>query len=197
MEADKYSLSFTTGAALIRDSLDIARLYLTEVDWSTVRARVLVENTLQARTQSTLKKTYGEISRRLMRLSNKELELLVNGDEWQERQLIWLAICRQYQLVYDFAVEVLSNNYNRSHYQLAHDDYDVFYHRKAEWHSNLDMASSATQSKVRQVLFKMLRECGIVNEKNEIVAQRLSPQLLAVLKEKQAENLPVFPGVDQ
>jgi hypothetical protein len=196
MANDKYSLSFTTGAALIQDSLDIAKLYLKEGDWTKVRETVLRDNTLQARTQSTLKKIYGEISRRLVHLSDEEVQLLADGDETQKRQWVWLAICRQYQFIYDFAVEVLVNNYNRSQYPLSHDDYDAFYHQKAEWHSNLDKASSATQSKARQVLFKMLRECGLINEQDEIVVQRLSPQLLYLLKEKQSADLGIFPGVD-
>jgi hypothetical protein len=196
MANDKYSLSFTTGAALIQDSLDIAKLYLKEGDWTKVRETVLRDNTLQARTQSTLKKIYGEISRRLVHLSDEEVQLLADGDETQKRQWVWLAICRQYQFIYDFAVEVLVNNYNRSQYPLSHDDYDAFYHQKAEWHSNLDTASSSTQSKARQVLFKMLRECGLINEQDEIVAQRLSPQLLYLLKEKQSADLGIFPGVD-
>jgi hypothetical protein len=196
MGNDKYSLSFTTGAALIQDSLNIARLYLEEGGWANVRVAVLRDNTLQSRTQSTLKKVYGEISRRLANLSDEEIQLLVDGDEIQKKQWVWLAICRQYQLIYDFAVEVLVSNYNRSQYLVSHDDYDAFYHPKAEWHSNLDKASSATQRKARQVIFKMLRECGLINEQNEIVIQRLSPQLHYLLKQKKAAELGIFPGVD-
>jgi hypothetical protein len=174
----------------------VADLYNKETDWDRVRSAVMAINLFQARTESTLKKLYREVSSRLQTLTKEELGLFAGVIERDQKQLTWLAICRRHKLIADFAIEVLSNNYNRSQYSLSHDDYDAFYHQKAEWHSNLDAASSSTQSKARQVLFKMLRECGLINEQDELVVQRLSPQLLYLLKEKQSVDLSIFPGVD-
>ena len=196
MTIARYTLSYTTGAALIPETQLVADLYNKEANWDRVRSEVMASNLFQARTESTLKKLYRETSSRLQTLTDEELGLFTDVIERERQQLVWLAICRRHQLIRDFAIEVLSNNYDKSQYWLTRDDYDAFYHQKAEWHSNLDKASSATQSKARQVLFKMLRECGLINEQDEIVAQRLSPQLLNALKQKQSTDLGIFPGVD-
>lgn len=196
MTTPPYALTFTTGAAFLSETVLLAELYNKEKDWDQVRTDVLATNLLQARTQSTLKKLYRELSSRLKKLSGEEISLFVNATEPSQKQLVWLAICRRHKLIADFAVEVLSHNYSKSQYLLSKDDYDIFYHRKAEWHSNLDEASSATKSKARQVLFKMLRECGLINEQSEIVAQRLNPQLHDLLQETQPTELRVFPGGD-
>ncbi|AWY01114.1 hypothetical protein A8139_14865 [Marinomonas primoryensis] len=193
--APKYSLSYTTGAALIREAVEVARLKSELNSWSEVQKHVFDNNIFQSRTVSTLKRMYGEVSRRLKHLTDDELSLLAHGSESEQKQLVWLAICNHYLLIRNFAVEVLSLQFEAARYAVTHDDYDVFFNAKAEWHENLDTASTQTKSKARQVLFKMLRECGLINEHDEIIRQHLEPAVLAIIKNNDAIDLDVFPGV--
>jgi len=85
MAGNQYSLSFTTGGVLITESIAIAGLKLELGDWTAVRSLVLKQNTLQERTESTLKKLFGEISRRLKNLTNDELMLLKSGTEEEQK----------------------------------------------------------------------------------------------------------------
>lgn len=200
MAANHYSLSFTTGAALIREAVDVAAIKCELDDWAAVKVYVLDNNTFQSRTTSTLKKLYGEVSRRLQHLSDDELSLLANGTEIDQKQLVWLALCRRYRLIKDFSIEVLSHQYDTARYAVKHDDYDAFYNAKAEWHDNLNSASTQTKSKARQVLFKILRECGLINEHDEIVRQQIGPAVLALLQNSSsqkntADDMSIFPGV--
>lgn len=196
MSKSKYYLSFTTGAALIRESIDVAVLKCELIDWKLVKDHVLQNNTFQSRTSSTLKKLYGEVSRRLQQLGDDELNLLATGTEAEQKQLLWLALCRRYSLIRDFSIEVLSHQFETARYTVTHDDYDAFFNAKAEWHDNLDGASTQTKSKARQVLFKMLRECGLMNEHDEIIRQHLEPAVLAIIKNNDVIDLNVFPGVE-
>lgn len=196
MTANRYSLSFTTGAALIREAIDVAVIKCELDTWDDVKSYVLAHNTFQSRTASTLKKLYGEVSRRLQHLSDEELELLAKGTELEQKQLLWLALCRRYRLIKDFSIEVLSYQIESARYALTHDDYDAFFNAKAEWHDNLDGASKQTKNKVRQVLFKMLRECNLINEHDEIVRQEIEPKVLVLIKNNGAVDLSVFPGVE-
>ena len=102
MASSNYSLSFTTGAALLAETIAIAHLMMELGEWAEVKKVVLAQNTLQARTESTLKKLYGEISRRLKSLSDEEIALLATGDDEEQKQIIWLAICRHYTFIHDF-----------------------------------------------------------------------------------------------
>lgn len=191
---NQYSLSFTTGAALEAETVAIAKLKSNLVDWKDVRADVIEKNTLQARTESTLKKLYGEISRRLKHLSDQELALLISSDEKVQKQIIWLAICRHYKFISDFAKEVLYEYFENSRYQISLDDYDVYFNSKAEWNENLDGVSSLTKSKARQVLFKMMRECQITNDNKEILPQQLNNELRASILKGDADEIKLFPG---
>ena len=131
MIQDKYTLSFNTRAALILDTITIARLYTEIGNWNDVRDTVLEHNTLQARTISTLKRIYSEISNRLKTLSDDEIDLLVKGTgherEKEQKQIVWLGICKRYLLIRDFTIEVLSHYYDKAQYSLSQDDYDAFY----------------------------------------------------------------------
>jgi len=197
MTSPPYTLSYTTGAALIPETILVAELQNRTGSWVNTRAEVLETNLFQTRTESTLKKLYREISSRLKTLSEEEISLLSNGTDQEQKQLIWLSICKRYRLIADFAQEILVNNYRESRYQLSADDYEAFYNKKAEWHRNLDEASVSTKDKARQVLFKILRECGLLNSQDEIVAQPLSVQMRGLLEpiyQKQGADMRVFPG---
>lgn len=191
MNIPQYKLTFTSGAALITESVIVAEIYNSLGNWPEVRAKVIQENSLQARTQSTLKKQLGEIIRRLKHLSEDQLKMLSTGEECDTKALIWLAICRQYAFISDFAKEVLVEQYETARYSLTTDDYESFFNSKADWHDNLDKSSKATKSKVRQVIFKMLRECNVINSNGEIVRQSLTPMLKRQIG---IEDLQWFPG---
>lgn len=191
----KYTLSFTTGAALIHESVLVASLYAELQGWPEVRSRVMAENSFQSRTESTLKKLYGEVSRRLKHLTDDQLNLLATGTEAQKKALVWLAICRQYQFIYNFTIEVIVPQYDSARFLLTHEDYDAFFNAKAEWHDNLDSASKQTKSKARQVVFKMLRECGFVGDGNELIHQTLDGKLCQEIG-KTSDDLRLFPGND-
>jgi hypothetical protein len=198
MIQDKYTLSFNTRAALILDTITIARLYTEIGNWNDVRDTVLEHNTLQARTISTLKRIYSEISNRLKTLSDDEIDLLVKGTgherEKEQKQIVWLGICKRYLLIRDFTIEVLSHYYDKAQYSLSPDDYDAFYNSKAEWDEYLDKASASSRHKARLVVFKMLRECGLLNEADEIIPQRINDEFCYLIETNSPDYIRIFPG---
>jgi len=194
MNQDKYSLSFNTRAALILDTITIARLYTEIGNWNDVKETVLEQNTLQARTISTSKRIYGEISNRLKTLSDDEIDFLIKGTEQEQKQIVWLGICKRYLLIKDFTIEVLSHYYDKAQYNLSQDDYEAFFNSNAEWHDNLDQASAPSRRKARQVVFKMLKECGLLNDVDEIMLQRLSDDFRYVIETNSPDYIRIFPG---
>lgn len=186
-------LSLTLRPALIQECLIVANEYIKFKDWQMVRDEVLNNNLLQARTESTLKTIYGEVSKRLKNLSDEELELMITSDA-DVKHLVWLAICRQYLFTYQFAIEVLSEHFSKSRYQLYPEDYDAFLNAKAEWHSNLDKLTQQSRYKAQQIMFKMLVECGLVNTDKELLSQQLSSQFIELIEQSNVDDLRVFPG---
>ena len=79
MELDPYILSFTGASLSLPESLIIAETYLDLRDWQAVEHKVKTENLIQARTKSSIQRTYQELAPRLAGLSDEQLELLVGG----------------------------------------------------------------------------------------------------------------------
>lgn len=193
---DKYRLSFTTGGLYYRESIKLAELYLALGDWSEVRKRIFDENLLQTNTYSSQVRTYREASSRLQQLSDTELELFLDSSEQERRYLLWLAICRHYKFIEEFSVEVLREKYLVTDMSLTHHDYDVFFNRKAEWHQELDELSLSTQSKLRQILFRILREADLLSEDNSIIPAILTPRLAReIFKTSNAQPV-IYPITD-
>ncbi|QEP42508.1 DUF1819 family protein [Ectothiorhodospiraceae bacterium BW-2] len=193
MSNDRYSLSFTTGSLFHRESVKLAALYLDLGDWNAVRDKVIAENLLQTRILNTLKRVCREIISRLRTMSPGELEFLVEGSHQEQAYLLWLAVCRRYRFIADFAVEVLRERYITLKSDLTSDDFDSFFNRKSEWHLELDEITPATRSKLRQVLFKILREADLLAANNMINAAMLSPRLLDVIHRGSRRDLSCFP----
>lgn len=193
MKPVKYKMAFTTGGLFRHESVEIAMLYLQLHDWKSVRERVVSENLLQMRTLSTSQRIAREICARLKTLSDHELNFLVKGSIQEQGYLLWIAICRLYQFIADFAVEVVREKFISLNYELHHDDFDFFYNKKSEGHDELEQISSTTRRKLRQVLFRMLREADILTKNNMIQGALLTTQLIDEMKRTNKMEIHFFP----
>lgn len=188
-------MSFTTGSLYHRESVKLAALYLELGDWNAVRDKVISNNLLQTRTLNTLKRVCREVISRLKTLSIEELDFLVEANLQEQDYLLWLATCRRYRFIADFAIEVLRERYITLKTDVNHEDFDSFFNRKSEWHAELDAIQPTTRNKLRQVLFRILREAGLLASNNIINAAILSPELLNAISHNNRRDvlfLPVF-----
>lgn len=193
MSNDRYNMSFIGGGLLHRESVKLATLYRDLGDWNLLRDKVMTENLLQTRTLNTLKRIYREIVSRLSVLNSVELELLAEGTHQEQAYLLWLAVCRRYRFIADFAVEVLRERYITLKTNLTYEDFNSFLNRKSEWHSELDEIAPSTRYKLRQILFKLLREADLLTANNMIHAAILSPRLLEVIYQGSRKEILYFP----
>ena len=192
MDSQKYNMSFTAGALLQSESVTIAKLYLELGSWNEVKDKAISNNVLQSRAVSTLKRISYEVISRLSTLTSEELILLVNSSHKDQAYLIWMAVCRHHKFIADFAIEVLRERFITFKPDLQYSDFDVFFNRKCDWHSELDGLSISTKKKLRQVLFKMLREADFLDGKNNIQATILSPRLLDVIERSGGRDIMYF-----
>ncbi len=193
MNTEKYSLSFVGGALFHQESVRLATLYQEKGDWNEVRDEVIDRNLLQARTTSSAKRICREICSRLKRLKEDELELLVEGNHHEQAYLLWVAVCRNYRFIYEFSVEVIRERFLMLRYDLNYEDFDAFFNAKMEWHEELEKVATTTRNKLRQVLFRMLREVEILSSDNSIIPATLSPRLIDVICSHADQDLTLFP----
>ena len=189
-------MSFTTGTLLLNESTTVAQLYRIEGDWDKVRMIAIEENRLQMRTLNASKRIYREVTSRLRLLTEGELTLLINGDREEQITLAWLAICRRYRFIYDFVVDVVREKLLGLNRVLTYEDYDRFFHDKAEWHPEVEQVAPSTQGKQRQVVFKTMREAGLLSVEGFIQPMLLSPQLLEAIVQDNPADLLVFLSSD-
>ncbi|WP_281035502.1 DUF1819 family protein [Mesorhizobium sp. M6A.T.Cr.TU.017.01.1.1] len=187
-----YRLSFSTGSLFLDESILLARMYQDRSDWSHVAEQAL--QSLSFRTQSSGRRTVREIIARLRSLQADELELFTRCSRHEQGHLLWLAICRTYDFIADFASEVLQERYARFQEELAYDHFDSFFDAKAEWHPELAELKPSTRAKLRQVLFRMLREADLVSPSGKIMRTLLSPALQDLIVAHDPTELRFFPG---
>lgn len=176
--------------------MKLAALHRDLGDWNSVRDKVVSENLLQTRTLNTLKRVCREVISRLRTMNPGELEFLVEGSHQEQAYLLWLAVCRRYRFIADFAVEVLRERYITLKSDLTYGDFDSFFNRKSEWHPELDEITLATRRKLRQVLFKMLREADLLTADNVIHAAMLSPNLLDLIHQCSRRDVLYLPAFE-
>ena len=189
----KYSMSFTAGSIFFQESVKFAELYLEFGDWDETKNYIIHQNILQARTLNTSKRICTEIISRLKTMNKQELEFLLDSSSQDQAYLLWLAICRRYQFIGDFAIEVLRERFISLKTDLNYIDFDSFFNQKSEWHVELENIKPSTRYKLRQVLFKILREADLLTEKNLINVATLSPNLIEIICRNDKQEILYFP----
>jgi len=186
-------MSFTSATLLYRESLTVAEQYSQLADWDAARQQVISHNLLQMRTLNASKRIYREIASRLKLLTPEQLALLLEGNRPEQSQLLWLAICKRYRFIYDFAVEVIREKYLRLDLNLSYDDYNLYFNDKAEWHPEVARVTAATRKKGRQVVFKMLREAELLTNQNRLIPAMLTPPLIELIQQDDSAHFAIFP----
>ena len=190
-------MSFSTGALFQVQSVMIAELYADLGNWQSVRAKVLENNLLQSRTKNTAQRVCREIVSRLKRLTPDQLLTLSAGPSKDQGHILWAAVCKRYQFIHDFAVEVVHEKFLSMDLLLIPADYDVFFNQKAEWHDEMERISESTRIKLRQVVFKMLREAELLSGENMIIPIILSPTVQTNIQNDPDLTLAIFSFEDK
>lgn len=191
--ASHYALSFTTGGLLEREAAVLAPVYVEDRDWVKTRDRAVDENLLQTRTRRTGVRLVRETVKRLSALSDPEVDIVAEITASERGHLMWAAACRRYDLIGEFAEEVLRERFLTLTGTVSYEDFDSFYRAKAMWHDELDEVTDLSYKKLRQVLFKMMVEAGMLNTKGAIEPALLSARVAQCLTERTPSDIRFFP----
>lgn len=197
MSTQKYLMSFGTGGLYLNESLAVARLYSPGISWDELIGLAVQSGTFPVRKQNSARRSIREITNRLRQLSDEELEFFCEGDRTDQLAFLWLAACRAYRFVREFAVEVINERYLSRRFEITYDDFDAFFERKAEWASELGKITASTRQKLRAVLFRLMREAEIITEDNRIQSVLLSSRFVRHVVRYNRSELSFFPGGEQ
>ena len=191
-----YKMSFTSGGLFLTESVTVAGMHRSGEDWKHTLERALQEGTTSLPKAASNRRTLREIVNRLMTLNDDEVRFLIDEAGRQEQQyLLWVAACRAYRFVREYAVEVICDRFLAYQLNLPLESFDIFFEAKADWDDGLASISDSTRNKLRQILFRMMREAGVVTDDHRIQSSYLTPQLRQLLETTNPADLAVFPGV--
>ena len=174
-------MSFTASCLRCRETAVIASLFLQLANWNKVHDEVLQQNILQIRATSSQQRIFREIKHCLEYLTSDEIQILANNNSSDAGTILWLAVCRSYQFIGEFAQEVIHEKYVTFQKSIDDSDYSLFFERKCSLHPELMALKDTTRKKIKQNLFKLLRECTIIGHKNEILASYFSREVFELL----------------
>lgn len=197
-EIQPYKMSFAVGGLLLNESVEVARMHDPSETWDATLRRAVEGNVTSLPKAASRRRTLREIVNRISTLDGEELEYLVEGADRQDQQaLLWLAACRAYRFVREYATDVIHERFLSFQLDLPLDSFDILFAAKAEWDEDLARIRPTTLAKLRQVLFRMMREASVISDNNQILSAYVSPRLKTMLAEKVPRDLSVFPGLSR
>ncbi|MCB5294483.1 hypothetical protein BJQ90_03951 [Arthrobacter sp. SO3] len=176
----------------MREAVIVAPLFRREDDLLKVRALIAEENLLQARTVASGFRLAREVTQRLAVLTGNEIELFIQATSTERGHLLWAAACRRYDLVGEFAEEVVRERFLLLTPTLTHEDFDSFVRAKSLWHAELADLKDSTRRKLRSNLFRMLNEAGLLSG-GRIQQATMSQRVANALAARTPNNLRFFP----
>ncbi|MET4016632.1 DUF1819 family protein [Bradyrhizobium sp. S3.2.12] len=197
LQRQPYLMSFGTGGLYINESAAVARLHVAGPDWDSTLVAAQQAGAFPVRKASSARRSLREIVNRLKWLSPEELALFIEGDRSEQAALLWLAVCRAYRFIAEFAIEVLNDRFLSLRTDLTYADFDAFLSAKEEWSPKLAGLSASTRAKLRAVLFRLMREAEVVSQDNRILGAMLSPRVVAVIQAGDPDELRYFPGAQR
>mgnify|MGYP006374102231 FL=1 len=190
----RYTFSFTGASALITETLVIAEEYNSLKDWKAVEKSLVEKNLLNKVKRATFKREFSEIRKRLSLLTNDQLYLMIHGSFDDSKAMILLALVKTYSFLSDFIVEVIRNKYLLFDTVVSEIDYIKFVNTKSLSHNELNAITEVTAKKVKQVIFKLLEQVGLITQaKNgSILKPILNSKVLDVIVDNDPALLNAF-----
>lgn len=177
----KYNLAFTAGALLYNESLH----FIQAIDYTedylknefSVHSDVLVTNA-----ESSRKRIKSELDKRLKNLDVDYLNKFSLLIEQDQKVILFLAICKTYSIITEFALEVVFNKWKNFDNELSTYDFKYFLSSKLS-EEQLNSISEHSLYKLSQVAVKMFKDVGIFKE-DKLSTVHISNELVDLLKTK-------------
>lgn len=148
---------------MVYETNEVVQKYLEYKDWNKVRELVVDENIMQKQSLSSRKRVLIELKRRIESLTPYQLEYMKESSSADLRTLTFLSILKTYRFIFEFMTEVISKKVLMFDYKILNSDYESFYESKKFGIHQLESITKNTEYKLKQVLFKILEEAGLID----------------------------------
>lgn len=152
----------TGASALIAETIAIAHEYKRLGNWDEVKKSASDQNLLNKVKQATFSREFREIKKRIDLLTEDQLNLLINGSPDEMKAMVFVSLLKTYSFLFDFVVEIVRNKYFLFDNVMMDSDYTRFLNSKDIVHPELEALSEQTAKKVKQVIFTILKQVGLI-----------------------------------
>jgi len=170
----KYILSFTAASLRLNEMIKVAKAAYdnNSTDLKVVKESGVVFSSVKTRTSD---REFREVRKRLEKLTPEQISILINADLISQKQIAFLAVCKRYEFIRDFTIEVIRDKVLVFDFKLNESDFNSFINSKILLHPELEAFSESTRKKAKQVMYRILEQAGIINN---AVEKAILPQIL-------------------
>lgn len=174
-----YAFSFVAGGLLLNETTAILQRYIQKhsQDLGSLREEIVSGALLHTTRASSRLRYFLEILHRLQRAYKFEIDWVAEEKEGS-RQVLFALCCRYYEFVGDFMKEVVCDKIALGNLTLSNLDFYTFFEQKAEIHPELLKLTDSSRQKVRSVLYRMLSEAGMLDNRTRQIMVPAIPQAL-------------------
>lgn len=189
-----YTLSFTVGGLFLFEGIELARLHGSCASWEEVRRTAPDDVFVAKGGPSSVERIRNEVIRRLSTLTSDEIDHLATAGMTDARALMWVAACRKYRILAEFAVEVLDERLRSFQPEIRVTDFDALLDAKGVNAAEIARLAPSTRARLRSGAFRMLREAELLDAVSRVWAPRLSDPLRDLLARDPRSGLNLIPG---
>ena len=194
MTSPPYTLSFTVGGLFLFEGIELARLRAAGTTWEKVRQSAAAGVFVAAGRASSVKRIRNEVVGRLSRLSDPEISHLASTGMTDARALMWIAACRKYRILAEFAHELLDERLRTYQPEIRLTDFEQFLDAKGVTADEIARLAPSTRARLRSGAFRMLREAELLDVEGRVRPLSLSETLRDLLRPNRRSGLDLIPG---
>jgi hypothetical protein len=137
---------------------------------------------------------FRELRHRINSLTDKQIEILAEGNIDEQKQITHLALCKTYAIYKDFVTDVLAEKVLVFDFKITELDYNSFISKKMIEHPELENLATTTQKKVKQVIYRMLEQVDMIDSvsNSTILIPNVEPRVEASIVEENPKLLTCF-----
>ena len=194
MTPPPYTMSVTVGGLFLFEGIELARLRVTCASWEEVRQTAPDDVFVAKGGASSVKRIRNEVIGRLATLTPDEITHLASSGMTDARALMWIAACRKYRILAEFAHEVLDERLRTYQPEIRMTDFDALMDAKGMNAVEIARLAPSTRVRLRSGAFRMLREAELLDAESRVRTLQVSETLRNLLGRHNRSGLDLIPG---
>ena len=190
-DTPQYNAQISAGSLLLKESSEIAKLLLEQVDEAGWHKALVINNVLQKKTPSTALRMASLIRNRLEMMDSAHWQLVLDDDREVVIQSLLVGAIKHSRLLEDFLCDVVREHYRTFNHQISSGDWRNFLIECEHLSEIVAGWSGSTKKKLGQVVFRILAESGYLNSdhKMQLSAIQIHPKVRDYLQTHDMKNI--------